>query len=50
MDQKEIDLHPREWRTDRERPREPFFGSGAPEAAAYAVGFAIMATLVYLFR
>jgi hypothetical protein len=45
-----IDLPPDQWRSEREKPREPFFGPGLPEGIAYVVGFTVMATLVYLLR
>jgi hypothetical protein len=41
MDRPEIDLMPREWKSDRPKPREPIFGSGAMDALGYAIGWAI---------
>jgi hypothetical protein len=45
----DIDLPPREWRSDRPT-KEPFWGTGAVPAIAYIIGFSIMATAVYLLR
>lgn len=43
-----IDLPPSEYSSERKKPREPIFGSGAPEALAYLIGmFAVMAILYY---
>jgi len=33
----DIDLPPHEWKSEREKPRESVFRSGAPEALAYAL-------------
>jgi hypothetical protein len=38
-DPKFIDLPPQEWKSEREKPREPFFGPGLPNAMLYCVGF-----------
>ena len=35
------DLPPHEWKSEREKPREPFFGPGAPEALAYAAAWTV---------
>jgi hypothetical protein len=44
----DIDLPPSEYRSERKKPREPFFGPGLPDAVAYLVGmFAVMAILYY---
>lgn len=48
MDDKLIDLEPHEWRSEREKPYEPFWGPGLPEAIAYAIGFIVMVTVVHL--
>lgn len=44
-----IDLRPHEWR-GKAQPGEPFFGSGAPQALAYAFGWIVVAGMVYFFR
>lgn len=46
----EIDLAPHQWKSDRPKPREPFFGAGAPEFIVYVLGFSIMVTITYLLR
>jgi hypothetical protein len=43
----EIDLAPSEWKSERKRPREPIFGSGAPNALAYGIGWVITFSLIY---
>jgi hypothetical protein len=43
----EIDLPPHEWKSEREKPREPFFGDGLPSAIAWLIGFSITVTAVY---
>lgn len=50
MADKDLDLAPHEWVSERGKPVEPFFGKGAPAGLAYAVGFLIMASVTYLFR
>lgn len=50
MEHPEIDLSPREWKSDREKPREPMFGPGAPGAIAYLVTFVIVFTLSTMVR
>lgn len=47
MDDKDLDLAPHEWRSERPKPREPFFGPGLPGALAYILGLTITATLTY---
>jgi hypothetical protein len=42
-----VDLKPNEWKSEREKQREPFFGSGAPEAIAYLVGLVITVTVIH---
>lgn len=46
----DLDLNPNEWKSERDRPKEPFFGKGLPGAIAFAIGV-IIAGLVkhYLF-
>lgn len=34
----DIDLPPHEWKSEREKPSEPFFGRGWPIGAAVLVG------------
>jgi hypothetical protein len=45
----DIDLPPKEWKSEREKPREPIFGSGAPGALAYAASWILTAALIYYF-
>jgi hypothetical protein len=47
---KMIELNPAEWTSEREKPREPFFGPGLPDALAYLVGMFSVMALLYLFR
>jgi len=37
----DIDLPPKEWTSERKKPREPIFGSDLPGALAYAVGWLV---------
>lgn len=46
---KDIDLPPSEWKSEREKPREPIFGPGAPDALAYAFGWIVTVGLIYYF-
>jgi len=43
----DIDLPPKEWTSERKKPREPIFGPGAPGAIAYAAGWLLTVALVY---
>lgn len=44
----EIDLDPKDYSSDRKKPREPIFGPGLPDALGYLAGmFAVMAILYY---
>jgi hypothetical protein len=45
----DIDLPPKDWKSDRPKPREPFFGSGAPDAIGYGIGWLITFSLLYYF-
>jgi hypothetical protein len=45
----DIDLPPKDWISDREKPREPIFGPGFPDAAAYAIGWLITFSALYYF-
>jgi hypothetical protein len=45
-----VDLMPNEWRSEREKPREPIFGSGLPGAIAYLVGFVIVFSALYALK
>jgi hypothetical protein len=47
---KDIDLPPYEWKSERKKPREPFFGPGLPDALAYLVGMFSVMALLYFFR
>jgi hypothetical protein len=42
-----IDLPPNQWRSERIKPHEPFFGPGLPGAIAWIAGYALTATAVY---
>lgn len=45
---REIDLEPKDWKSGREKPKEPFFGSGpTPEQWAQILGVAISVTAIY---
>jgi len=46
----QIDLPPHEYKSDREKPREPFFGPGAPNALAYVISFGIVFAISYWLR
>jgi hypothetical protein len=46
-DPKDVELHPKEWRSERDKPREPFFGKGLPGGLAYLAGFIVMFTVIY---
>jgi hypothetical protein len=48
-DTHEIDLPPHKWQSDRPKPKEPFFGKGAPEWIAYIVSLTITLTIVHYF-
>lgn len=45
-----IDLPPHEWRSEREKPKEPFWGPGWPEALAYLVGLSAVVIITHLTR
>ena len=47
---KDVDLAPHEWRSEREKPREPFFGPGAPGWLVWMVGLTITLTIGYWIR
>jgi hypothetical protein len=49
-DPKLIDLPPHKWKSDRKKPREPIFGSGAPEGLAYIASWIATAALIYWLR
>ncbi len=44
-DQKQLDLEPSRWQSDREKPKEPLFGPGLPWFVALAIGILIAALL-----
>jgi hypothetical protein len=46
----DIDLPPKDWVSDREKPREPIFGPGLPDALAYLFGMFAVVALLYFFR
>jgi len=46
----DIDLPPKDYVSERKKPREPIFGPGLPDAAAYLFGLFAVMTLLYLFR
>lgn len=46
----DIDLEPKDYSSDRKKPREPFFGPGLPSALAWLVSFVIVASITYYFR
>jgi hypothetical protein len=37
-----VELAPHEWKSEREKPREPLFGPGLPFFVAFIVGLAIV--------
>jgi hypothetical protein len=43
----DIDLPPKEWKSDRPKPREPIFSSGAPGGVAYLIGWLLTFALIY---
>jgi hypothetical protein len=43
----DFDLLPKEWKSDRPKPREPIFGSGAPGALAYVIGWLATFAAIY---
>lgn len=44
----DIDLQPKDYSSERKKPREPFFGPGLPDAICYLIGmFGVMAILYY---
>lgn len=44
-----IELNPAEWKSERDKPREPIFGPGAPVALAYGVTWLATFSLMYYF-
>jgi len=46
---KDFDLHPSEWKSSSDTSREPIFGSGAPQAIAYLIGWFAVSFAVYSF-
>jgi hypothetical protein len=50
MMKSDIDLNPKNWKSDRPKGKQPFFGSGAPGALAYILSFAVVFTVLYYFR
>jgi hypothetical protein len=45
----DIDLEPYNWKSERRKSGEPIFGSGAPGAIAYGVGWLVTFGLLYYF-
>lgn len=45
----EIDLPPRDWTSDRPKPKEPFFGPGLPYGVSVVVGIVVAAMLANHF-
>lgn len=45
-----IDLPPHEWESELEKPKEPFWGPGWPEALAYLIGLTAVVVATYLVR
>jgi hypothetical protein len=45
-----VELLPSEWHSEREKPREPIFGPGLPDAIAYAIGFVIVFSVLYWIK
>jgi hypothetical protein len=43
----DIDLLPKDWKSDRKPPREPVFGPGALPALAYWIGWFCTVAAVY---
>lgn len=43
----EIDLLPREYKSERVKPREPIFGPGLPDALAYGITWVVVFFGVY---
>jgi hypothetical protein len=45
----DIDLPPKDYSSERKKPREPIFGPGAPGVLAYLITWAIVFSGVYYF-
>ena len=43
----DIDLPPKDWVSERKKPREPIFGPGLPDALAYGITWAVVFFGVY---
>jgi hypothetical protein len=43
----DIDLLPKDWKSDRKPPREPAFGPGAPAALAQLIGWLCVVVAVH---
>lgn len=43
-----IDLPPHQWRSDREKPKEPFFDIGLWPAVAWLIGATVTFTFIHL--
>ena len=49
MSEKDVDLAPHEWRSERPKEKQPFFGKGAVDALLYFVGFCVVYGAVRYF-
>jgi hypothetical protein len=45
-----IDLPPKDYVSERKKPREPIFGPGLPNALAYLFGLFSVMSILYYFR
>ena len=53
-DMRTLDLEPHEYRVkgpapERDKPHEPFWGPGAPDAIGYLIGLVLTVALLHLF-
>jgi hypothetical protein len=46
----DLDLEPYNWKSDREKPKEPILGPGWPAAVGWLISFAITVIVVYNVR
>jgi hypothetical protein len=46
---KPVDLMPHEWESDREKPKEPFWGTGLSDFVTQLIGGGIVLALVLYF-
>jgi hypothetical protein len=45
-----VDLDPQDWASEREKPKEPFFGDGLIPWLVYLAGFAIVSYAVHWIK